>query len=175
MQRSKSSLIGKWKFLTVGYKNDFSHIDILTLYRSFQKFWPTKQTIHFKSPASPFTPCWEFFMSRKDHRTSKKEKIITLYLLQVFTFGWREDIRVGDPMHTKKVCFDAISHNSPVTLYDCHGMKGNQLWRYRKVWQRWSGDQSEPSAWLCVMFVWWALSLSLFVFLLQYKTAKLQM
>ncbi|XP_078143024.1 polypeptide N-acetylgalactosaminyltransferase 10 isoform X1 [Centroberyx gerrardi] len=53
-------------------------------------------------------------------------------LARVFTFGWREDIRVGDPMHTKKVCFDAISHNSPVTLYDCHGMKGNQLWRYRK-------------------------------------------
>lgn len=36
-------------------------------------------------------------------------------------------------MHTRKVCFDAVSHNSPVTLYDCHGMKGNQLWRYRKV------------------------------------------
>lgn len=53
--------------------------------------------------------------------------------LQVLTFGWREDIRVGDPMHTRKVCFDAVSHNSPVTLYDCHGMKGNQLWRYRKV------------------------------------------
>ncbi|KAE8287745.1 Polypeptide N-acetylgalactosaminyltransferase 10 [Larimichthys crocea] len=51
---------------------------------------------------------------------------------QVLTFGWREDIRVGDPMHTRKVCFDAVSHNSPVTLYDCHGMKGNQLWRYRK-------------------------------------------
>ncbi|XP_068186961.1 polypeptide N-acetylgalactosaminyltransferase 10-like [Antennarius striatus] len=51
---------------------------------------------------------------------------------QVFTFGWREDIRVGDPVHTKKVCFDAVSHSSPVTLYDCHGMKGNQLWRYRK-------------------------------------------
>ncbi|XP_051536548.1 polypeptide N-acetylgalactosaminyltransferase 10 [Myxocyprinus asiaticus] len=51
---------------------------------------------------------------------------------QVFTFGWREDIRVGDPLHTKKVCFDAISHNSPVTLYDCHGMRGNQLWSYRK-------------------------------------------
>uniref|UniRef100_A0A8C7VSK0 Polypeptide N-acetylgalactosaminyltransferase n=1 Tax=Oncorhynchus mykiss TaxID=8022 RepID=A0A8C7VSK0_ONCMY len=51
---------------------------------------------------------------------------------QVFTFGWREDIRVGGPMHTKKVCFDAISHNSPVTLYDCHGLKGNQLWCYRK-------------------------------------------
>ncbi|XP_043077217.1 LOW QUALITY PROTEIN: polypeptide N-acetylgalactosaminyltransferase 10-like [Puntigrus tetrazona] len=51
---------------------------------------------------------------------------------QVFTFGWREDIRVGDPLHTKKVCFDAVSHSSPVTLYDCHGMKGNQLWAYRK-------------------------------------------
>ncbi|XP_072302074.1 polypeptide N-acetylgalactosaminyltransferase 10-like [Eucyclogobius newberryi] len=51
---------------------------------------------------------------------------------QVLTLGWREDIRVGDPLHTRKVCFDAVSHNSPVTLYDCHGMKGNQLWRYRK-------------------------------------------
>ncbi|XP_051902860.1 polypeptide N-acetylgalactosaminyltransferase 10-like [Hippocampus zosterae] len=51
---------------------------------------------------------------------------------QVFTLGWRQDIRVGDPMHTKKVCFDAVSHSSPVTLYDCHGMKGNQLWHYRK-------------------------------------------
>ncbi|XP_058484179.1 polypeptide N-acetylgalactosaminyltransferase 10-like [Solea solea] len=36
-------------------------------------------------------------------------------------------------MCAKKVCFDAISHNSPVALHDCHGMKGNQLWRYRKV------------------------------------------
>ncbi|XP_044137120.1 polypeptide N-acetylgalactosaminyltransferase 10 [Bufo gargarizans] len=51
---------------------------------------------------------------------------------QVFTLGWREDIRPGDPLHTKKVCFDAISHTSPVTLFDCHGMKGNQLWKYRK-------------------------------------------
>ncbi|KAG8579589.1 hypothetical protein GDO81_010957 [Engystomops pustulosus] len=51
---------------------------------------------------------------------------------QVFTLGWREDIRPGDPLHTKKVCFDAISHTSPVTLFDCHMMKGNQLWKYRK-------------------------------------------
>ncbi|XP_055035116.1 polypeptide N-acetylgalactosaminyltransferase 10 [Misgurnus anguillicaudatus] len=51
---------------------------------------------------------------------------------QVFTFGWREDIRLGDPLHTKKVCFDAVSNNSPVTLYDCHCMRGNQLWSYRK-------------------------------------------
>ncbi|XP_040038065.1 polypeptide N-acetylgalactosaminyltransferase 10 isoform X2 [Gasterosteus aculeatus] len=51
---------------------------------------------------------------------------------QVLTFGWREDIRVGDPVHTRKVCFDAVSHSSPVTLYDCHGMRGNQLWRYRE-------------------------------------------
>ncbi|XP_043411561.1 polypeptide N-acetylgalactosaminyltransferase-like 6 [Prionailurus bengalensis] len=51
---------------------------------------------------------------------------------QLFTLGWREDIRPGEPLHTRKFCFDAISHNSPVTLYDCHGMKGNQLWGYRK-------------------------------------------
>uniref|UniRef100_A0A8I5U090 Polypeptide N-acetylgalactosaminyltransferase n=4 Tax=Catarrhini TaxID=9526 RepID=A0A8I5U090_PONAB len=51
---------------------------------------------------------------------------------QLFTFGWREDIRPGEPLHTRKYCFDAISHNSPVTLYDCHGLKGNQLWGYRK-------------------------------------------
>ncbi|XP_008582102.1 PREDICTED: polypeptide N-acetylgalactosaminyltransferase-like 6 [Galeopterus variegatus] len=51
---------------------------------------------------------------------------------QLFTFGWREDVRPGEPLHTRKFCFDAISHNSPVTLYDCHGMKGNQLWGYRK-------------------------------------------
>lgn len=61
---------------------------------------------------------------------------VEMFCLQVLTFGWREDIRVGDPMHTRKVCFDAVSHNSLVTLYDCHGMKGNQLWRYRKVQQR---------------------------------------
>nr|XP_045007887.1 polypeptide N-acetylgalactosaminyltransferase 10 isoform X2 [Jaculus jaculus] len=52
--------------------------------------------------------------------------------MQVFTFTWREDIRPGDPQHTKKFCFDAVSRTSPVTLYDCHSMKGNQLWRYRK-------------------------------------------
>ncbi|XP_004640308.1 polypeptide N-acetylgalactosaminyltransferase-like 6 [Octodon degus] len=51
---------------------------------------------------------------------------------QLFTFGWREDIRPGEPLHTRKFCFDAVSHNSPVTLYDCHGMKGNQFWGYRK-------------------------------------------
>ncbi|KAI2668363.1 Polypeptide N-acetylgalactosaminyltransferase-like 6 [Labeo rohita] len=51
---------------------------------------------------------------------------------QIFTFGWREDIRPGDPLHTRKFCFDAISQNSPITLYDCHGMKGNQHWSYRK-------------------------------------------
>ncbi|KAI4884487.1 hypothetical protein NFI96_008956 [Prochilodus magdalenae] len=51
---------------------------------------------------------------------------------QIFTFGWREDIRPGDPLHTRKFCFDAISQSSPVTLYDCHGMRGNQHWSYRK-------------------------------------------
>ncbi|XP_078087035.1 polypeptide N-acetylgalactosaminyltransferase 10-like [Mustelus asterias] len=51
---------------------------------------------------------------------------------QVFTLGWREDIRPGDPLHTRKFCFDAVSQNSPVTLFDCHGMRGNQLWKYKK-------------------------------------------
>nr|XP_020768262.1 polypeptide N-acetylgalactosaminyltransferase-like 6 [Odocoileus virginianus texanus] len=51
---------------------------------------------------------------------------------QLFTLGWREDIRPGEPLHTRKFCFDAVSHSSPVTLYDCHGMKGNQLWGHRK-------------------------------------------
>lgn len=63
---------------------------------------------------------------------SSQEKLMQT-LFQVFTLGWREDIRPGDPLHTKKVCFDAISHTSPVTLFDCHGMRGNQLWKYRKV------------------------------------------
>ncbi|KAI5625174.1 polypeptide N-acetylgalactosaminyltransferase-like 6, partial [Silurus asotus] len=51
---------------------------------------------------------------------------------QIFTFGWREDIRPGDPLHTRKLCFDAISQSSPATLYDCHGMRGNQHWSYRR-------------------------------------------
>uniref|UniRef100_A0A8C5LZM8 Polypeptide N-acetylgalactosaminyltransferase n=1 Tax=Leptobrachium leishanense TaxID=445787 RepID=A0A8C5LZM8_9ANUR len=52
--------------------------------------------------------------------------------MQVFTFGWREDIHPGDPLHTKKLCFDAVSQTSSFTLYDCHGMKESQLWRYKK-------------------------------------------
>ncbi|XP_053318327.1 polypeptide N-acetylgalactosaminyltransferase 10 [Spea bombifrons] len=63
---------------------------------------------------------------------TKGQKADAWSSIQVFTFGWREDIRPGNPQHTKKVCFDAVSHTSPITLYDCHGMKGNQLWRYRK-------------------------------------------
>ncbi|XP_036404722.1 polypeptide N-acetylgalactosaminyltransferase 10-like isoform X3 [Megalops cyprinoides] len=51
---------------------------------------------------------------------------------QVFTLGWRQDVRLGDPLHTKRVCLDATSPSSPVTLYDCHGMRGNQLWKYRQ-------------------------------------------
>ncbi|XP_051870740.1 polypeptide N-acetylgalactosaminyltransferase 10-like [Pristis pectinata] len=51
---------------------------------------------------------------------------------QIFTLGWREDIRPGDFLHVRKYCFDAISQNSQVTLFDCHGMRGNQLWKYKK-------------------------------------------
>ena len=76
--------------------------------------------------------------------------------VQVLTFGWREDIRVGDPIHTRKVCFDAVSHNSPVTLYDCHGMKGNQLWRYRKVGHGGSDSLSGFMSFLKVELWSWA-------------------
>lgn len=51
---------------------------------------------------------------------------------QIFTLGWREDIRPGDSLHARKYCFDAVSQSSQVTLFDCHGMKGNQLWKYKK-------------------------------------------
>ncbi|CAJ0941231.1 unnamed protein product [Ranitomeya imitator] len=61
---------------------------------------------------------------------TKGRKVDAWSSQQVFTLGWREDIRPGDPLHTKKVCLDAVSHTSPVTLFDCHGMKGNQLWKY---------------------------------------------
>ena len=72
---------------------------------------------------------------RRDPQLCFAAHITAPLCMQVFTFTWREDIRPGDPQHTKKSCFDAVSHTSPVTLYDCHGMKGNQLWKYRKVRQ----------------------------------------
>uniref|UniRef100_UPI00358E7998 polypeptide N-acetylgalactosaminyltransferase-like 6 isoform X2 n=1 Tax=Myxine glutinosa TaxID=7769 RepID=UPI00358E7998 len=50
---------------------------------------------------------------------------------QVFTLGWREDVRPGDPLHTRKFCLDATARAGPIILYDCHGMKGNQHWKYR--------------------------------------------
>lgn len=79
------------------------------------------------------------FKFSHDYKRKKVPSLCRFIMLslcaQVFTFTWREDIRPGDPQHTKKFCFDAVSHTSPVTLYDCHSMKGNQLWKYRKVRQ----------------------------------------
>lgn len=105
--------------------------------------------------------------------------------LQVLTFGWREDIRVGDPMHTRKVCFDAVSHTAAVTLYNCRGMKGSQLWRYRKVgWSkvlehtrcyRW---WNSVPVFYFIYFVFCSVSLSFFfnlfgeVFLLAFNNQK---
>lgn len=82
-----------------------------------------------------WTSALKFFHNYKTKSKSPHTAIPlpTPLCVQVFTFTWREDIRPGDPQHTKKFCFDAVSHTSPVTLYDCHSMKGNQLWKYRKV------------------------------------------
>uniref|UniRef100_A0A2K6CR30 Polypeptide N-acetylgalactosaminyltransferase n=1 Tax=Macaca nemestrina TaxID=9545 RepID=A0A2K6CR30_MACNE len=51
--------------------------------------------------------------------------------MQVFTFTWREDIRPGDPSIRRSSALMPSPHTSPVTLYDCHSMKGNQLWKYQ--------------------------------------------
>lgn len=119
--------------------------ELTTILLSFQRFKldhqakPSVSTSH--RPNAAYVFCVYQYALRllfiKIHNTQKMfnmfSVIFSFVFLQVLTFGWREDIRVGEPNHTRKVCFDAVSHNSPVTLYDCHGMKGNQLWRYRKV------------------------------------------
>lgn len=161
----KSSLIGKWKFLTEGYKNDFSHIDILTPRRSFQKFWPTKQTIHFKSPESPFTLRWEFFMSSKDHRTSKKGK--NHYIISpAGVYVWLERGHSSGRPHAHEEsllrCHFPQQPRHPVRLPRHERQPAVALQKGMTETKRRS--DSEPSAWLCVMFVWWALFLWAFLF-----------
>ncbi|XP_049792102.1 N-acetylgalactosaminyltransferase 6-like isoform X1 [Schistocerca nitens] len=50
---------------------------------------------------------------------------------QNFTLTWHKDIRPTG----RTVCWDVSSTESkaPVTLYGCHGLQGNQLWRYDPV------------------------------------------
>uniref|UniRef100_A0A3Q3F905 Polypeptide N-acetylgalactosaminyltransferase 10 n=1 Tax=Labrus bergylta TaxID=56723 RepID=A0A3Q3F905_9LABR len=49
----------------------------------------------------------------------------------VLTFGWREDIRVGDPMHTRRCALTPSPTAAPSPLYDCQRHEGNQLWLLR--------------------------------------------
>lgn len=50
---------------------------------------------------------------------------------QQFQLSWHKDIR---PMK-RNLCFDVptSSERAPVVLWNCHGMKGNQLWKYDPV------------------------------------------
>ncbi|XP_075234604.1 N-acetylgalactosaminyltransferase 6-like isoform X2 [Lycorma delicatula] len=56
--------------------------------------------------------------------TSKKNKKIS----QLFSLTWHKDIRVKGPRY----CWDVAnpSDKAPVILYQCHGLHGNQLWKY---------------------------------------------
>ncbi|XP_072383156.1 N-acetylgalactosaminyltransferase 6-like [Diabrotica undecimpunctata] len=53
---------------------------------------------------------------------------------QIFTLTWHKDLRVNK----KTMCLDVSDPNekAEVTLYGCHGMKGNQYWKYdtEKQW-----------------------------------------
>ena len=45
---------------------------------------------------------------------------------------WHEDIRSGDnknEINEKKMCLDCVGSGRPVTLWECHGQGGNQLWK----------------------------------------------
>lgn len=50
---------------------------------------------------------------------------------QYFALSWHKDIRVKETTN----CWDVISHgkNAPIYFYDCHGLGGNQAWRYDYV------------------------------------------
>lgn len=53
------------------------------------------------------------------------------YLLQQFEFTWHKDIRPGK----RTVCFDVSQSikKAPVILFNCHGMGGNQRFKYNIV------------------------------------------
>ncbi|KAJ1521517.1 hypothetical protein ONE63_003180 [Megalurothrips usitatus] len=52
-------------------------------------------------------------------------------LEQKFKLTWRNDIR---PHQRKAMCWDVADpgSNAAVTLFSCHGMGGNQLWKFNK-------------------------------------------
>ncbi|KAK7872573.1 hypothetical protein R5R35_013799 [Gryllus longicercus] len=53
---------------------------------------------------------------------------------QNFTHTWHKDIRPN----TRSICWDvsSLADRAPVNLFGCHGMKGNQLWKYNSE-QQW--------------------------------------
>ncbi|KAK4322014.1 hypothetical protein Pmani_007216 [Petrolisthes manimaculis] len=59
---------------------------------------------------------------------------------QSFRLTWHKDMRPGK----RAVCWDVSSGDpqAPVLLYNCHGMGGNQLWRYdpKKMWMVHGGN-----------------------------------
>jgi len=49
---------------------------------------------------------------------------------QFFALSWQRDIRIK----YAEQCWDVSeSGKAPVTLFGCHGMQGNQLWKYDTV------------------------------------------
>jgi hypothetical protein len=52
-------------------------------------------------------------------------------LLQNFILTWHKDIRPKG----RTMCWDVsdVQNKAAVNLFPCHGMQGNQLWRYNPV------------------------------------------
>lgn len=50
---------------------------------------------------------------------------------QNFTLSWHKDLRVSG----RTMCLDVSDPNdkADIVLYPCHGMKGNQYWKYDVV------------------------------------------
>lgn len=54
-----------------------------------------------------------------------------MFILQQFDLSWHKDLRV----HGRSMCWDvstSVDH-APIILFNCHGMKGNQFWKYNLV------------------------------------------
>ena len=56
---------------------------------------------------------------------------MTWLILQEFDVSWHKDIRPKK----RSVCFDVSTsvRKAPVILFNCHGMGGNQRWKYNLV------------------------------------------
>lgn len=46
---------------------------------------------------------------------------------------WQEDVRPGSSkanINSRKLCFDGTGMHRDITMWECHGQGGNQLWKY---------------------------------------------